>query len=126
MKAYVTTPITHSQDRLALKPAIERSVKRAGFDVFVTIVGGTPEEIFERDYRELKDSDVLIAEVSEPSHGVGMEIGLSYELGLKRILLVESGKRITKFAQAMPETDIIEYKTFDEVESLLLSALRRV
>lgn len=126
MKAYITCPITNTQDKLSLKPLLEDITRDHGLDCFVTIVGGTPEEIFARDYDHLKTSDILIAEVSEPSHGVGMEIGLSYEMGLKRILLHEKGKIITKFAQAMPGTDIIEYTSEDEIKEKLNKALERI
>lgn len=123
MKIYITCPISHTQNRLNLKPKLANIVKENGFDVFVTIVGGTSTEIFDRDYKELKSSDILLAEVSEPSHGVGMEIGLSYEMGLARILLLEKGKHITKFAQGMPDTSIIEYENEDELKTKLVNEL---
>ena len=34
----------------------------------------SPQEVYERDVRWLREADVLIAEVSTPSHGVGYEI----------------------------------------------------
>lgn len=126
MKAYITCPITHSQDRLDIKPLIEKVVKECGMSAFVTIVGGTSNEIFERDYGQLKTSDVLIAEVSKPSHGVGMEIGLSYEMGLKRILLLSKGNYITKFAVGMPGTVIIEYSDDNELLVRLKQTLEEI
>ena len=35
------------------------------------------EEIFQNDLAKLKLSDVMIAEISNPSHGVGMELGIN-------------------------------------------------
>lgn len=90
---------------------------------FVFQVGGTPEEIFTRDYNELKSSDILIAEVSERSHGVGIEIGLSYDLKLKRILLLQRGQFISKLAQGMPDTTIIEYQSADDLKTKLKDVL---
>ena len=91
MKAYITCPVSHTQKRLDLLPIIETIVKSKGIESFVFQIGGSPKEIFQRDFEQLKSSDILIAEVSERSHGVGIEIGLSYSFGLKRILLLENG-----------------------------------
>lgn len=62
-------------------------------------IGGGPTKIFNRDYKQLKSYDLIIADVSETSHGVGIEIGMSYCLNLKRIFLFEKGKQVTKLAQ---------------------------
>jgi hypothetical protein len=109
-KAYITCPVSHSQEKLHLLPQIQATVESSGIKTFVFEIGGSPEEIFERDYQQLASSTLIIAEVSETSHGVGIEIGLSYPLGLKRILLIQSGNTITKLAQGIPETIIIEYE----------------
>jgi hypothetical protein len=119
MKAYITCPVSHSQERLNLLPVIESVVKSKGIETFVFKIGGNPEEIFKRDYGEIKSRDLLIAEVSEPSHGVGIEIGMSFCLGLERILLHEKGKYITKLAQGMPKTTIVEYENLEDMKTKL-------
>jgi hypothetical protein len=114
MKAYVTCPISHTRNRLSTLPVIK------------TIEGGSPKAIFDRDYSNIKSSDILIAEVSERSHGVGIEIGLSYELGLKRILLLEKGNTVSKLVMGMPNTKIIEYKNIKELQTKLHSELENI
>lgn len=101
-------------------------LEKKGLDTFVFQVGGTPEEIFNRDYEQLKSCELLIAEVSETSHGVGIEIGLSYCLGLERILLYEKGKYVTKLAQGMPKTALIEYENLPDLRKKLSSTLERL
>ena len=123
MKAYITCPVSHTKERLDLLPEIKSVVKEKGIDFFVFKIGGNPAEIFNRDYKQLKSCDLIIAEVSETSHGVGMEIGMSYCLNLKRILLLEKGKHVTKFAQGMPNTIIIEYENLNDLKNELSSAL---
>lgn len=123
MKAYITCPCSHSQKRLDLLPVIESIVKEKGIDSFVFKIGGEPSEIFERDYSEIASRDIIIAEVSEPSFGVGIEIGMSYCLHLERILLHEKGTKLTKLAQGMPKTNIIEYENVDDLKNKLSSAL---
>ena len=67
-----------------LLPNIKSIVESKGIKAFVFELGGTPNEIFKRDYKQLASSQIIIAEVSGRSHGVGIEIGMSYCLGLKR------------------------------------------
>lgn len=123
IKAYITCPVSHTQERLDLLPDIKTIAEFKGIKAFVFIIGGTPEEIFQRDYEQLASSTLLIAEVSERSHGVGIEIGMSYLLGLKRILLMQKGNSVTKLAQVMPDTVIIEYETAEDLKSKLASEL---
>ena len=126
MKAYITCPVSHTQNRIDLLPEIKSTVQKNNINCFVFEIGGTPEEIFKRDYEQLKSCDIIIAEVSETSHGVGIEIGLSYCLNLKRILLLEKGKSITKLAQGMPNTTIIEYNDIKDLKEKLSSALKYI
>lgn len=44
-----------------------------------------PSDVYTRDINWIQTSDILLAEVSVPSHGVGYEIG--YALGLKKPVL---------------------------------------
>ncbi len=123
MKAYITCPVSHTKERLNFLPDIKKLVEEKGIDSFVFEIGGDPIEIFERDYKQLKSCDLIIADVSETSHGVGIEIGMSYCLNLKRILLLEKGKHVTKLAKGMPNTIIVEYENLEDLKSKLSSAL---
>jgi nucleoside 2-deoxyribosyltransferase len=51
------------------------------------------EEIYERDIRWLGASDVVVAEVSVPSLGVGYEIGKAEERGIMVLCLYRKGSR---------------------------------
>ena len=50
-----------------------------------------PQQIHDRDVNWLMESDVVVAEVSIPSLGVGYEIGKSLENGKKVICLYRNG-----------------------------------
>ena len=52
--------------------------------------------VYERDTGWLRESDVLIAEVSTPSHGVGYEIALAEGLGKPVLCLHQAGRRVSK------------------------------
>jgi hypothetical protein len=123
MKAYITCPVSHTTERLNFLPEIKAVVESQGINSFVFEIGGNPEDIFKRDYNQLKSCDLIIAEVSETSHGVGIELGISYCLNLERILLLEKGKHVTKLAQGMPNTTIIEYNNLEDLKEKLYSEL---
>lgn len=123
MKAYITCPVSNRQEKLGLLPIVEEVAQSKGIETFVFQISDNPKEIFQRDYNQIKSCDIIIAEVSEPSHGVGAEIGLSYELGLKRILLLEKGKKLSRLIQGVPETVIIEYKGLEDLKKSLNKAL---
>ena len=72
--------------------------------------------IYDRDSKRLDSADVLVAEVTTPSLGVGYEIGISIEQGKKILCLFREGSpkkklsamingspRITKAFYSMPE-----------------------
>jgi len=81
----------------------------------------SPSEIFERDTSHVKDSDILIAEVSKPSHGVGMEIMLAYLEGKRIILLAKKDVKLSALLEGIKDAVIIRYE--DEEE--LLEKLRK-
>jgi nucleoside 2-deoxyribosyltransferase len=126
MKAYITCPVSHSKERLKLLPEIKVVAEEKGIDSFVFEVGGNPKDIFDRDYKQLQSCDLVIADVSEPSHGVGVEIGISYCLNAKRILLFEKDKYVTKLAQGMPGTKLIEYIDIEDMKDKLSRALDEI
>lgn len=55
-----------------------------------------PQEVYRRDTSWIDDSDVLIAEVSTPSHGVGYEIAYALHHGKPVLCIYEQGKPVSK------------------------------
>ncbi len=119
MKAYITCPVSYTQNRLDILPIVKQVVEDEGIEPFVFEIGGDSKDIFDRDYSNLASSDIIIAEASERSHGVGIELGLSYGLGLKRILLLSEGSTVSKLAEGMPDTSIIHYKDTEDLKRKL-------
>ncbi len=58
--------------------------------------GMAPETVFARDTAWLRACEVVIAEVSTPSHGVGFEIAYALERGKPVLCLAREGPRISK------------------------------
>ncbi len=65
-----------------------------------------PLEVYTRDTNWIRASDVLIAEISVPSHGVGYEIG--YALGLNKpvLALYQQGRRVSKMISGNPDPNL--------------------
>ena len=72
-----------------------------------------PHEVYARDMAWIRDSDVLIAEVSTPSHGVGYEIGFSLGLGKPVLALCQEGHKISKMisGNSDPYLSVKSYQT---------------
>jgi len=74
------------------------------------------EEIFNRDVAWVKEADVIVAEVSTPSLGVGYELRLSEYLNKKIICLFEEkeGKRVSAMVSGNKKFLVKYYKTLEE------------
>jgi len=55
-----------------------------------------PREVYDRDVTWIRACDVLIAEVSVPSHGVGYEIGFALEQSRPVLCLAQAGIAVSK------------------------------
>ena len=66
-----------------------------------------PHEVYSRDVTWIRASDVLIAEASAPSHGVGYEIGFALGLGKPVLILHQEGCKISKMISGNPDPKLI-------------------
>jgi len=75
--------------------------------------GLSDEYIHERDFKWILESDVVVAEVSMPSLGVGYEIGRAIEHH-KRILCLyrpQEGKRLSAMIAGSSDVSVVTYET---------------
>ncbi len=81
----------------------------------------TSEYIYNRDIDWIKECDVVVAEVTQPSLGVGYEIAKAEEWG-KRILCLyrpSEGKRLSAMIQGSKHTNVKEYQNLSETKEIL-------
>ena len=88
----------------------------------------TPQDVYERDINWIKNCDVLIAEVSVPSHGVGYEIGFALNIGKPVLCLYQKDRRVSKMitGNSDPSTQhpgICKYKRGNFTGALFLDNL---
>ena len=77
--------------------------------------------IYERDTDWIRDADVVVAEVTTPSLGVGYEIGLAESLE-KRILCLyreQEDRRVSAMISGNRNLSIAEYESIDDVDACL-------
>lgn len=65
-----------------------------------------PPQVYARDIAWIRACDVLIAEVSVPSHGVGYEIGFSLALGKPVLALYQEGRSVSKMIRGNPDPNL--------------------
>lgn len=79
------------------------------------------EDIYKRDMKWLNSADILIAEVSIPSLGVGYELAAAEELNIPCLCLFrKSGNRpLSAMIQGNPFFQTIPYETLEEAINYL-------
>lgn len=78
-------------------------------------------EIFERDVAWVREAEVVVAEVTQPSLGVGYELGLAESLG-KRVLCLcrpVEGRRLSAMVAGNAYFTVVEYQAFTELQEKL-------
>ena len=83
--------------------------------------GVKDDYIHDRDLEWLLESDVMVAEVSTASLGVGYEIGRAIENEKNVLCLYQSreGKRLSAMIAGSPKVINAEYKTLDDVKKII-------
>ena len=68
--------------------------------------GIDPLTVYARDVDWIRASDVLIAEVSVPSHGVGYEIGFALGIGKPVLCVYQAGRKVSKMITGNPDANL--------------------
>ncbi len=135
LKIYFSAPIKGDRSNLETNKFIVDFLKKAGYTILTEHVvsenpieeGLSPKQIYLRDMKWLKESNVLIAEVSYPSLGVGFEIAKALFLGKSVICLLkkELKERCSLLIRGIqdPKFKIIEYADLSELKEKLLRTL---
>ena len=135
---YLSGSITGGRDDLPLYRRIAHALEAAGHRVLAGSVVAEevgdagdalhPAEIFTRDMGWIEEADVLVAEVSKPSHGVGYEIAAArHRYGIRVICLYRPAytTRCSAMLSGDPGIELIEYEEPEEMLARLTAALRK-
>lgn len=115
-RIYVAVPLTHRRNRERAQ-CICDFFRENGAEVISPWVAEkvpkqdltTPEQVYQRDTYAVKLSNAMVADVSDPSLGVGMEIMLAQNKGIPIVCLHEQGINISWMVVGCPGVKLIPY-----------------
>ena len=103
-------------DHLHAKGHVVPTAELADADVLKIEAVIDPRSVYERDVEWVSQSDVIIAEVSTPSHGVGYEIALALLLGKPVLCCYKAGQTVSKMITGNTHStlNLVEYQHNDD------------
>ncbi|MFH1089041.1 MAG: nucleoside 2-deoxyribosyltransferase [Candidatus Uhrbacteria bacterium] len=137
MKIYFAGSIRGGRDDVKIYFDIIDSLKKYGTVLTEHIgdndllVHGEPHlteaEIYHRDMSWLKESEVIVAEVTSPSLGVGYEIGQAESLGKKILCLYQNStdKKLSAMIDGNQNLTVAKYSNLEEAKNLLENFFRK-
>ena len=90
--------------------------------------GHTERWIYDRDIAWLREADVIVAEVTKPSLGVGYEIGRAEEWGKPILCLFRHSEdqRLSAMIAGNPQLTVVEYTGAAEAEAAIADFLKKL
>ena len=90
-------------------------------------ISRTDNDIFQRDLNWLQSADVVVAEVSTPSLGVGYELGIAEKLKIPVLCLYRpiKGKRLSAMINGNEKFQCRAYQGFDEAKTHINKFLKQ-
>jgi len=138
MKIYFSGSISGGRAHEAIYQHLVAHLQAQGHDVLSAHVADPvalerekellPRAVFERDVKWVEACEVMIAEVSTPSLGVGYEYGLAVQLGKPVLCLYQSGLRMSKMitGNPAPNLTVATYSSEAVLDELLDSFLKTI
>jgi nucleoside 2-deoxyribosyltransferase len=82
---------------------------------------GSAQEVFCHDIECVKNCDMVVAEVSYPSHGVGIEITTALHLGKQVIAIAKQEATVSRMVLGItdPNFKFIRYSNIEEIIEFL-------
>lgn len=134
MKIYFSGSIRGGQDDAAIYKQIIDELKRYG-NVLTEHIGSkvqetnlSDEEIHDRDLKWVMDADVVVAEVTTPSLGVGYEIGRAAEFNKPIICLYRKNgkKQVSAMIAGCSQVKSFEYSKVEDTKQILAEQFRDI
>lgn len=127
MKIYYASSIrgSHSDDSSIINKKIIEHLRKYG-TVLTEHIGNddientgedglTDTEIHDRDWKWIESADVIIAEVSNPSLGVGYEIGRAIEHSKMILCLYRTrGKKLSAMIRGSKDVQVEDYELIED------------
>ena len=135
MKVYFACSIRGGRDDAAIYTSLVEFLKtqvtvltEIFADGRLTVEGHdeTNEYIWQRDTGWVKEADILIAEVTNPSLGVGYEIAKAEEWGKPTLALFRDNgeRRLSAMVEGSPHTKTVYYQDVSEANEAISDFIR--
>jgi nucleoside 2-deoxyribosyltransferase len=137
MRIYFSGSMSGGRDQAHLYPRIIECLKKHG-EVLTEFVGDqshsrwgeklTPEAIYRRDIDDINRCDVMVAEVTVPSFGVGVENAHAGMQGKPVLALYQprEGRRLSALIAGDPNVTVAEYHNLEEAQAAVEQFFRRL
>lgn len=85
-------------------------------------------EIHDRDLEWLKEADFVVAEISNPSLGVGAEVTDAVHMGKPVLCIYKKGigKSVSAYLRGKPGLELMEYGSLGEIKARLFEFANRL
>ena len=118
-KVYLATPITFAteEQKLELSDLAKKIGAICELNEYWGLADAAPADVYEYDRKCMDNSDLIIAEVSRPSLGVGYEIGYALSKGKKVVAFGKENVTVTRMIRGITDLNFTfrTYKTVDEI-----------
>ena len=128
-KVYLAVPIIAGRDLDGAR-SIASVISSLGHDVISSWVlvedpgfRLSATDVFNRDLSGVEECDILVAEITLASHGVGMEAMAAHFYGKRILLLHRAGAKISRMLLGIPRATLIEYASTEEMTRKLRDVL---
>lgn len=134
-KVYFSGSISGGRTLQPVYAQIVSLLQQRGYQVLTTHVadpdiraqegrgGAGAADIYDRDVRWLAECDLVIAEVSMPSLGVGVEVATAQQLGKPVLCLCRADVTLSAMIEGNPGVRVVRYRDDAELPALLDAAL---
>ncbi|MDG6986047.1 MAG: hypothetical protein JRM73_04795 [Nitrososphaerota archaeon] len=129
MNVYLSVPMIANR-ALARAQVMAKAITDSGHAISSPWVLGPIEkrgpgavDVFKRDTEAVESSDAIVADVTEPSIGVGMELMAAYKAKKKVVIVVKRGNATSTMLMNMGRKITVEYSDEGEIYASLRKAL---
>ena len=130
MKVYLAVPLVSNRS-IERARLMAKAIRDAGHEVAspwnldpMEVSAPSAVNVFERDRTGSETCDVMVADVTDPSTGVGMEVMAAYKARRRIILVSKRGRRVSTMLEDMDGKQRVEYDEELEIYQKLVSLLQ--
>lgn len=140
MKIYISGALQASHDLAKARALYDHAAQvlgRCGHRVYVPHQNTDPEHardvssasVFARDSEQMLRAEGIVAFLNEPSLGVGAELAIALNQGIKIFAFAQSGRPVSRFVQGMlaaSDVTIYEYDSLADLDKELFEIRHRI